>query len=446
MRARSLRAIMATFVVVFLIAIFAIRVINYRVAHTALAHEVDRRLAGEIDEVIAISNGVANPAMIRWIKAELDDHESADLYFMLIDRYGRQLAGNLRLRPPPPIGFSDLGEMAKIPGLTHGRALARALADGGRLVVVSDNDSLHAFDSLMFRIQLTGLIVTVLIFLAGVTAVAMAISGRMRTMQRTVDAVIAGNLHSRVPLDGTNSEFDRQAAAFNRMMDRIDALMTNVKHAAKDVAHELKSPLARLRSRIAAVARQSEGERLAPDVADILSQTDQIIDLFSSLLRLWEIEGGHRRERFAPLDLRALIGEVAESLDTVAEESDRQLLVAAGRPLPMRGELNLLRQMLVNLIENAIRHTPIGTRIEVSATQRADGVRIAIADNGLGIPTEAHALVVSRFGRLEAAGHLPGQGLGLTLVEAIVRLHDGTMRLEDAGPGLRVVIDLPGHG
>lgn len=443
MRARSLRALLATFVIVFLFAIFAIHVINYRVAHAALAHDVDRRLAGEVDEVIAISKNVASPAMIRWIETKLDDPERADLYFMLVDRHGQSLAGNLQLRPIPPPGFSDLGEMAKIPGLSHGRVLVRSLADGGRLVIVSDNDALHAFDRLMFGVQLTGLLITALIFLGGATAVAMAISGRMRAMQKTIDAVIDGDMNSRVALDGTSREFDRQAIAFNRMMDRIEALMTNVKHAAKDVAHELKSPLARLRSRIAAVARQTEGERAGPDVADILTQTDHIIDLFSSLLRLWEIEGGHRRERFAALDLGALTREVAESLETVAEESGHPLIVSADSFLPMRGEVNLLRQMLVNLIENAIRHTPIGTRIAVSTEVEADHIRIVVADNGPGIPAEAHALVTSRFGRLEIAGNVPGQGLGLTLVDAIVRLHGGTMQLEDAAPGLRVTVTIP---
>lgn len=443
MRPRSLRAIMATFVIAFLVAIFGVRTINYAVAHNALAREVDRRLAGEATEIIAAGNGTINARMVQSINAALNDHDSADLYLMLVDPNGRQLAGNLRLQRVPPTGFSDLGAMDKIPGLSHGRALSRPLADGGRLVIISDNDSLHAFDSLLFRVQLLGLGVTALIFVGGVTAVAMAISGRMRTMRRTVDAVIAGDMRSRVPLDGTGSEFDRQAEAFNRMMDRIDVLMTNVKHAASDVAHELKSPLARLRSRLAAVVRQAEGERIAPDVAEILVQTDDMIDLFSSLLRLWEIEGGHRRERFAGLDIRALIDEVAESLETVAADNGRELIVMPGGRLPMRGDLNLLRQMLVNLVENAIRHTPIGTRIVVSAEAKADCIQIVVADNGPGIPAEAHALVISRFGRLETAGHVPGQGLGLTLVEAIARLHDGTMYLEDATPGLRVTVTIP---
>ena len=434
---------MATYVVLVLAALIILRTVSYTVAHNALGKEVDRRLATEASAIIDAEDRIDQRSMVERIAAAQADHDTADLYYMLVDKEGRRLAGTLGLPGIPPIGYSDFGEDAKVDGVAHGRALTRRLANGAVLVVASDNDVVDSFDALLFRVQLLGLGVTALIVIGGAAGIIVMISGRMRAMQRTVDAVIAGDLRSRIPLDGSRSEFDRQAAAFNRMLDRIDELMANIKHAAKDVTHELKSPLARLRAQVAALARHSDGNPLAPDIAGVLDQTDQILDLFSSLMRLWEIEGGHRRERFADLDLSVLATEVGEALQVVAEDRDQHLTIAAPAPAPVRGDVNLLRQMLVNLVENAIRHTPPGTRIELATAVNGHMIALTVSDTGPGIPAAQHAAVIRRFGRLESASASPGQGLGLTLVDAIARLHDGRLKLEDAGPGVRAVVDLP---
>ncbi|OYY88634.1 MAG: two-component sensor histidine kinase [Sphingomonas sp. 28-66-16] len=438
---------MAIYLAMFLVALLAVRTANYLVANNALRHEVDRRLAAEAAEFSDPARLADWQAMaIRHVADEQQDHESADLYFMLLDKAGRHLAGRLHLDRLPPMGFSDFGREARVPGVDHGRALARRFGDGSVLVIVSDNDDIDRFDSLLFRVQLVGLGITALIVIGGALWVAFTVSGRMRTMQRTVDAVVAGNLQSRIALDGSNSEFDRQAASFNKMLDRIGELMSNVRHAAKDVTHELKSPLARLRSRIAALVRRDGQGDFQAEAEAILAETDQIIELFASLMRLWEIEGGHRRDRFEPFDLAELIDEVVDGLAVVAEDDGHHLSVIAGPPAPITGDRSLMRQLLVNLIENAVRHTPPGTRIRVATDHAPDGrLMLVVEDDGPGIPADKHALVVRRFGRLEQSAGIRGQGLGLTLVDAIVRLHDGALRLEDAAPGLRVVATLPGR-
>ncbi len=235
MRPRSLRAIMVIYVTAFLVVLLVIRGLNYTITHDALGREVDRRLASESDGIIAAGHGTDTQAMAARIAAEQGEHDTADLYFLLVDRQGRRLAGNLDLYKLPPAGFSDFGREGHVRGVAHGRVLTRRLADGAALVIVSDNDVVDGFDTMLFRVQLFGLFVTALVIVGGATAITLTIRGRMRAMQRTVDAVIDGDLHSRIPVDGSRSEFDRQAEAFNRMLDRIDALMTNIKHATKDV-------------------------------------------------------------------------------------------------------------------------------------------------------------------------------------------------------------------
>jgi signal transduction histidine kinase len=442
-RPRSLRAIMLLYVGVVGAILLAVRGANYVIIHDALNREVDRRLALEAREVTGMTPGGTIADMARRITAKERAHQSADLLFQLRDRAGRPVAGALRLTAVPPPGYSDFGDTAGIDGVTHGRALVQRVGDGATLVIVSDNDVVDAFDARLFEAQLIGLIVALVLFAGGGAAIVFEVSRRLRRMQDTVDAVMAGNLASRIPVDGSRNEFDRQATAFNAMLDRIDALMANVKHAARDVAHELKSPLARLRTQVGAMARRAEGTPLAEDSAAILAETDDVLELFASLMRLWEIEGGQRRSRFVRLDLGQLVRDVGETLRPVAEDAGMTLELAVEAEASLRGEPRLLRQLVVNLIENAIRHTSPGTHITMFMRRVSGSVEVGVVDDGPGIPLESHDAVIRRFGRLEASDDRPGHGLGLTLVDAIARLHGGVLRLEDAAPGLRAVVALP---
>lgn len=442
-RPRSLRAIVALYVGIILVALLAVRATNHTIVHDALNREVDLRLEDEMHDIAGLARDAPLATMVRRIAVKQAAHESADLIFLLRDATGRPLAGTLRLATNPPPGFSDFGTPAGVDGVAHGRALVERVAGGATLVIVSDNDVVDGFDALLFKVQLASLAIAVLVFAGGAAAIVWEVSMRLRAMQRTVDSVMAGNLASRIPVDGSRSEFDRQAAAFNAMLDRIDALMANVKHAARDLAHELKSPLARLRNRVAGLARHARDTPLAADSAAILADTDALLELFASLMRLWEIEGGQRRSRFVEVDLAALARDVGETLAPVAEDAGDTLTITAARPVRVGGDVHLLRQLVVNLVENAIRHTPAGSRITVDASVCAGQIALSVADDGPGIPADAHATVILRFGRLETAEDRPGHGLGLTLVDAIARLHGGVLRLEDAGPGLRAVVTLP---
>jgi signal transduction histidine kinase len=198
-----------------------------------------------------------------------------------------------------------------------------------------------------------------------------------------------------------------------------------------------------LRTRIAVLERHAAGTPLGDESSAILAETDQVLEVFASLMRLWEIEGGQRRSHFVSVDLEQLVHEVGETLAPVAEDADDTLSVQTTGPAALSGDVHLLRQMVVNLVENAIRHTPAATRIDVFVRATGTAVEIGVADDGPGIPADAHDTVILRFGRLESSIDRPGHGLGLTLVDAIARLHGGSLRLEDAAPGLRAVVMLP---
>jgi signal transduction histidine kinase len=268
-----------------------------------------------------------------------------------------------------------------------------------------------------------------------------ALLKRLDAFNRTSRAIVEGNLADRVPTRGTDDELDRLAANLNEMLDRIQSLMQTVRQVSNDIAHDLRTPLGRLRHRLeearatatSVAAYQSAVERAVADV-------DELLEMFSALLRIAQIEAGTRRAAFATVDLSGLFLELAEAYGPVADDRRQRLRADVAGGIAYRGDRQLLVQMLANVLENALRHTPEGAAITLSLARTPEGTVGVVADDGPGIPDHARAKVFQPFFRLEASRNTPGSGLGLALVAAIADLH--RIRLELAGnhPGLKVVL------
>jgi signal transduction histidine kinase len=198
-----------------------------------------------------------------------------------------------------------------------------------------------------------------------------------------------------------------------------------------------------LRSQLALVLRRAETDAQRGDIEAAIAMSDDLLDMFAAILRIAEVEGGDRRAAFAPLDLAVLVDEIATMMQPVVVDDGRTMLVHCADPAPIIGDRHLLGQMLVNLIENVLRHTPPGTQIAIGVATTGKTATLSVSDTGPGIPADQRSLALRRFGRLDLSRHEHGHGLGLPLIEAIARLHRGTIVLEDASPGLRVVIALP---
>ena len=231
------------------------------------------------------------------------------------------------------------------------------------------------------------------------------------------------------------------SGSLNAMLDRIQALMLGLQQVSNDIAHDLRTPLTRLRQRLELAQRRettTNGFRAALD--DAIANADEILDTFGALLRIAQIEAGTRRAGFGPVRLDALLTDLVEAYQPVAEEKDQILGGCVGPTLDLRGDKELLTLLFVNLIENAIRHCPSGSVIEVGAEREGTGIAAWVADNGPGIPIACHEKVLQRFYRLEASRTTPGNGLGLSAVVAIATLHGASLILEDNQPGLRCVL------
>ena len=260
---------------------------------------------------------------------------------------------------------------------------------------------------------------------------------RLTEMTAAAEGIIDGDLARRIPLGGSDDELDRLAVTFNRMLDRIAALMESLRQVSNDIAHDLRTPLTRLRQRLEA-SRGSEGAERAEAIAGALEDVDAILDTFAALLRIAQIESGARRAAFRNVDIASVMTTVVEAFAPSAEDAGQQLVSKASAPCPVEGDGELLTQMLANLVENALRHAGPHAHIQTSVARFGGEVELTVADDGPGIPEGEREHVLERFKRLEHSRSTPGSGLGLALVAAVVRLHAARLRLEDASPGLLV--------
>ena len=262
----------------------------------------------------------------------------------------------------------------------------------------------------------------------------------------TATAIAAGDFAQRVRLSGRGDEFDQLAETINDMLDRIGRLMEGVREVSNAIAHDLRTPITRARARLEdAALHASTTTELHAAIERATADLDGIVAVFQALLRIAEIEAGSRRSAFARLDLAPLIADVAELYGAVAEEKGIALSVDASAHVPAFGDRELVQQAVANLVDNAVKFSPSGGTVRITATARPDEVQISVADQGPGIPAADRERATERFFRGEVARNTPGAGLGLATVQAIAQLHGGSLRLIDATPGLIAVLALPVH-
>ncbi|WP_440979073.1 ATP-binding protein [Sphingomonas pseudosanguinis] len=449
LRRVSLRGLTAWVLALFLIATIATGVSIIAANRVTVARLVDRRI-DVVSDLLLEREGragpIPTPALLTRIATLAGQRDTGDIGVLLLDSADRPLGGNIRLRHALPLGRSDLRAPAGIAGLSHGRALVRDAGAGRRLVIVAETEPFDDYRTQRTRIYLIGFGSIILIVVGGIIAFSRLVGRRIDEQRAAVDAIIAGDIRHRVPLTGSADVFDRQAAAFNRMLDRIGELMEGMRGVSNDIAHDLRTPLASLRGQVARMAEEADAPEQAAWAQGALAQCDALLAMFAALLRIAEVEAGHRQAGFAPLDLAALVEETATMMIPVAEEAGHHLTFAVtSRPAPFQGDRQLLIQALVNLIGNAIKHgRPGGTiHVELAATDDG-GIALQVHDDGPGIAPEDHVQALRRFGRLDSARTRAGHGLGLPLVAAIARLHRGRLDLGDARPGLVVSMILPG--
>jgi signal transduction histidine kinase len=291
-----------------------------------------------------------------------------------------------------------------------------------------------------------GIAVLVSLALGAVAGMVVAryVARRLVAIARVIDAAGEGDLSRRVPMiTDSNDAFDRLAARLNAMLARIEGLMTELRVVTDSLAHDLRSPLARLRTKTEQAVLIADPAGREAALGGLLVETDLVMRMLTTVIEISRAEAASR-DRFTLVPPAAVIAVVAELYEPVVEEAGLAFRVETDTALPpMPVHRELLSQAIANLIDNAIRHGGAGGEVRLTLARTEAGVSITVADRGPGIPAGDRAQALKRFGRLDSARSTPGAGLGMALIEAVARLHGGEFELGDNGPGLIARMVLP---
>ena len=403
----------------------------------------DRAIVTEYQSLRDADERSGRDAVLNLIRERTMDRSFAGNVYALIDPSSRLVGGNLAEWPQPPVnpaGWTEFRASAPLPNATNQplvRGMVETLPDGDRLLVGRDISDLDNFTA---RIKLAVISSVVLIFLLAAMAsvlVTRRTVGRIEQINATSRAIMQSGLDQRIPLRGSNDEWDRVAENLNLMLDRIETLMGEIKQVSDNVAHDLRTPLTRMRGRLETAyhgKRESEADQLL--IGDTIADLDAVLRIFSSLTRIAQIEGQARKDAFRSVNLVEIAGEVVELYDAAAEQDDTHLCIVGDGEVMVTGDRDLIFDAIANLVDNAIKHGRDSGHVVVCVENTDRGPFIAIADDGPGIPPCEREHVFKRFYRLEQSRYTPGNGLGLSLVAAIARLHGARIEMRDNSPGL----------
>ncbi len=347
--------------------------------------------------------------------------------YMLAEPSFAPLAGNLKAWPSTlkgSKGWQDFAAREWKPDAANPpmlRAMFDTLPNGDHLLVGKEIDDLDEFAKKIKTALLWG--VALIFVLAAVASVSVTrrTVGRIEAINATSRAIMQSGLGKRIPLRGTRDEWDQLAENLNSMLERIETLMAEVKQVSDNVAHDLRTPLTRMRGRLEkACARQRNGDYDQSLIDDSMADLDAVLRMFSSLTRISQIEAGDRTSAFRTVNLSEIASEVVELFDAA-----------------------VLFDAVANLVDNAIKHGREAGRVTVEVTQNDGSAVISVADDGPGIPINERQNVFKRFYRLEQSRRTPGNGLGLSLVAAVARLHGAGIEMMDNAPGLKFRLRFP---
>jgi signal transduction histidine kinase len=378
----------------------------------------------------------------RILENHLQQRAGTPAAYLLEDTQFRKLAGNIDALP-----VRD-GAFAIKPVFDGKKRLLSAhfyrMPDGNYLLIGQDSPPLKAMKALVARAFGVSAAATLILALIGGAIVSTSVLGRVEAVARTSREIIAGNLSQRVPVRGSDDEFDHLAASVNGMLDRIEDLMRNMRQVSNDIAHDLRTPLTRLRQRLEQALRHNHSvEQMQATLGASIGQVDSILETFGALLRIAQIEAGQGSDAHTLFDLSATLTRIADDFSPAAEDRGQTLMANLSQGLFIDGDRELIVQMIVNLLENAMRHSPSGATVHLIADSDDTGVTITVLDNGPGIPAEERDKVLRPFYRLESSRTTDGSGLGLGLVAAIAKRHNAQLALSDNNPGLRVTVRFP---
>lgn len=424
--------------VLFALATVALLGMIYLQSAVYLTHRVDSILAAE-----ARSLAAAPPARLR---QRIDDalalNGGRNRVFAVFSPDGGYVSGNLRRLPADlkaggkPLEIPPTPEVAATT-----RLIARRLPSGEILVVGRDINQLSEMRRIIGSALLWSGSLILLVGLGCGAALSLGPLRRLQVMQVIGHDIAGGNLGRRMPVSAQGDELDMFAETVNHMIGEVERLMAQTRGSTDIIAHDLRTPLTRARAHLERLGQAELLDRR--EIAHVTAQLDEVLDRFRAILRISEIETRARRAGFATIDLGAVLRAAADLYEPLAEQDGVGLALQAAAGCFIEADPKLLFEAVSNLLDNAIKFTPRGGHVRVRLEEDGQRFRVVVQDDGPGVPTSERSSVLERFYRRDRDRLAPGSGLGLSIVAAIIRLHQFDLNLEDADPGLRVVIAAP---
>ncbi|MFT5484416.1 MAG: signal transduction histidine kinase [Halieaceae bacterium] len=368
-------------------------------------------------------------------------------FYLAVDRNLSKLAGNLDAWPAHidlPGGWLnfelDMREWGGNSDEVEFVALSRRFADGVQVIAAREFKEVFESSRLVWQTLIRTMLATLLFGLLGGLIISHFTMNWIAGVRRTVAEIASGNLSERIDPAESRGTMRGLILQINQLLETIESLMQGVRQVSDNIAHDLRTPLTRMRHQLEQLQDSGDEFHQPELVAELIGECDELLLTFAALLRIARLEAGNRSLEFSPVKLNQLAEDVAELYQPLAEERDISLAFGHGFDTVVRGDRDLLFQMLANLVDNAVKYSPVGGRVELKV---GSGL-LSVIDGGPGIPAVDHDNVFQRFFRLESSrGLQPGNGLGLSLVKAVVDAHGGEIRLSDNKPGLRVDVFLP---
>jgi signal transduction histidine kinase len=382
----------------------------------------------------------------RWVDERVATGTTGDTAVLLADPSGRKIAGNLTGWPPTithNVRWAE--ERLYREGHDHTELFAisaRMLPSGYRMLTGTPIDVREKVREALLRAFAGAAALYVVLTLLAAVLVYRAFKQAADAIRDVGEAIAAGDFTRRVQLKDPNDTFLAISNAINRMLDTIEALLSQLRFLTDSLAHDLRSPLTRIRASVEMATAHSSNATALQALEKVSSEVEGMMRTITTTLQTSRAEAGIGRENFARFDLAALLKDLCEMYHPLVEERGFEIDSKADGDLPYFGNRELLGQAVSNLIDNALKYGD-GSRIELGADAVHSEYRLWVADNGPGIPESSREDAMKKYGRLEEARTLEGSGLGLALVRAIARLHGGDLTLEDNAPGLRALMHLP---
>ena len=412
-----------------------------------LITRTDRMIAGQVDAIMALSGQRQLDAIDEHLKQDSRGVQYAGLF----GADGRRIAGNLEQVPPGLTMNGSVQGVSIVRTVPAGRdtrvirAIARRMPNGDALIIGREVDETREISHVVGQALALGLLPALCLCLLAGAWLSLRAQQRVAEVNQRVQRIIAGDLRERLPHRDVEEPFSKLAAIVNGMLDEMETMIHALAGVGNDIAHDLRTPLTRARLALERGRTNATTLEQLQAVADkAIGNIDQSLGIITALLRLAEIENSRRSAAFGSVPLHDMLREVCDVYEPIAENKNVGLRVEAKQEVSVRGDRDLLFEAVANLVDNAIKFTPEGGRVDIELTRGDNETIVRVSDTGGGISEQDREAVLRRFYRSDKIRSTPGVGLGLNLVAAIVKLHGFRLAIHP-GPGGRMEVICPDH-